>query len=404
MNICFYTDYTLSSMTGGIGRVTTVLTDYFRNKYGWKVFSIFAFPADKNCTLTETDGAIRLRLHDRLGFRNLSKNYQDAAQFIKNNNIQIVIIQTSMDVVARLKRVLNKIGLADVKVISVLHYTPGTDEFPISTQGFFKDIAHGKISLKDCAKTICAPFFNCWEHKATVSAYKKAYKYGDKVIVLSQSYISLYQKYAGISECSKLKAIPNCVPFEYHLSSEELQQKQNKALVVGRMVDFPKRISLILNLWKSIEESPETNDWSLDIVGDGPDLESFKSLASRLGLSRVNFEGRQNPIGYYKEASIFLMVSEFEGFPMTLVEAQQMGCVPIAFNSFDSLREVVCDGKNGLIIPNNNNEQYTNALLGLMGNAKRREEMAVQATIDCRKYSQEEICSLWKTELEQLAQ
>lgn len=400
MNICFYTDYTISSMTGGIGRVTTVLTDYFRNKFGWKVFSIYAFQADKSCTLTDTDGAIKLRLHDRLGVRNLKNNYQEAAKFIKANNIQIVIIQTSMDVAARLKNVFYKFGLTNVKVISVLHYTPGTDEFPISTKGFWKGISQRKLSLKDFAKTIVAPIYNIWEHKATVSAYQNAYKYSEQVIVLSQSYIPLYQKFSGLTDDSKLKAIPNCVPFEYHLSIQELQQKQNSVLVVGRMVDFPKRISLILDMWSCIEE--QVRDWSLEIVGDGPDLETFKSLAVHLGLSRVSFEGRQNPIEYYKKASIFLMTSEFEGFPMTLVEAQQMGCVPIAFDSFDSLKEVVRNGINGIIITNNQSNRYIDALLSLMRDDVYREKMALQATIDCRRYSLDEICNLWKKELEHL--
>lgn len=402
MNICFYTDYALSSMTGGIGRVTSVLTEYFRTKYKWKVFSIYAFCADKSCNLTETDGAIKIRLHDRLGIRNLKKNYQDAVQFIKKNNIQIVIIQTSMDVVARLKHTLKKNGLNDIKVISVLHYTPGTDEFPISTRDFFADIVRGKFSLKGCAKTLIAPFYNVWEHKATISAYRNAYMHGDRVIVLSKSYIPLYQQFSKISECSKLKAIPNCVPFEYRLSSQELQQKRKKVLVVGRMVDFPKRVSLILSLWKRIEEISDVKEWTLDIVGDGPDLKSFKTLASQLGLRRVNFEGRQNPIDYYKTASIFLMTSTFEGFPMTLVEAQQMGCIPIAFNSFNSLKEVVIDRKNGIITPNNQNDLYIEAILSLMRNEELRKKMAIQATIDCRRFSQDEICNLWQVELEHL--
>lgn len=402
MNLCFYTDYTISAMTGGIGRVTSVLTDYFRHKYNWKVFSIYAFHADKNCVLTKTDGSINLRLHDRLGFRNLRSNYKEAALFIQRNQIQVVIVQTSMDVVAKLRSATNRLGLYKLRIISVLHYTPGTDEFPISTQGLAKSFLHGKLSFKDSIKAIIAPIYNYWEHRATVSAYKNAYQYGNHVVVLSDSYISLYQKFANLAEVSKLKAIPNCVPFEIHITTEELQQKQNKALVVGRMVDFPKRISLILELWREVENCPESKNWSLDIVGDGPDLEAFKNLASSLNLSHVIFQGRQNPIQYYREASLFFMASEFEGFPMTLVEAQQMGCVPIAFDSFNSLQEVINDGTNGIIIPNNERKQYIAAALSLMKDIERRRKMAVQATIDCKKYSQDEICNRWKIELESL--
>ena len=122
----------MSGMTGGIGRATTVLNDYFRSHFGWKVYSIYAFEAKEDCVRAVNDGAIQLRLHDRLGLRRLANNYKRATAFIRKNQIQFVIIQTSMDVVAKLRKALDRDNLQNVKIISVLHYSPGTDEFPIS--------------------------------------------------------------------------------------------------------------------------------------------------------------------------------------------------------------------------------------------------------------------------------
>ena len=48
-------------------------------------------------------------------------------------------------------------------------------------------------------------------------------------------------------------------------------------------------------------------------------------------------KGQKNPEPYYNEASIFMMTSSFEGWGLTLTEAQQYGCVPLAFHSFASL-------------------------------------------------------------------
>ena len=138
----------MSGMTGGIGRATTVLCDYFRVNYGWKVYSIYAFEAKEDCVRTFNDGAIKRRLHDRLGLRQLAQNYERAVEFIRENKIKIVIIQTSMDVVAKLRKALNRGNLQNVKVISVLHYSPGTDEFPISVSNLKQDILKGKASVK----------------------------------------------------------------------------------------------------------------------------------------------------------------------------------------------------------------------------------------------------------------
>lgn len=398
MNICFYTDFRMSGMTGGIGRVTTVLTDYFRQIFGWKVYSIYAFEPKKDCLLAQHDGDVRLRLHDRMGIRHsLKANYPLAANFIKEKSIEAVIIQTSMDVVAKLRLALDAIGLNHVKIISVLHYTPGTDEFPINATRFWQEIKRGKFSIKDFAKSIIAPLYNQWQHWATVQAYKKSYLYGDRVVVLSESYVKLFKKYASLEDTEKLIAIPNCIPFEFTMTEKDIQQKQKTCLLVGRMVDFPKRVSLVLKMWKQIEQRQEAQNWNLEIIGDGPDLEAFRNNAQTLGLQRCSFAGRQNPIEYYRKASLFFMTSEFEGFPMTLVEAQQMGCVPIAFDSFESLHEVIEDGINGRIIPEGDVEKYIETSLLLMNNSSNRQQLAEHAIIDCKRYKQESICNLWKS-------
>ena len=392
----------MSGMTGGIGRATTVLTDYFRANYGWNVYSIYAFEASVDCVRTANDGAIQLRLHDRLGLRRLANNYKQAAAFIRQHQIRVVIIQTSMDVVAKLRKALDKQGLRDVKIISVLHYSPGTDEFPISLSELKSNLLKGKWSVKSLLKGIIAPAYNQLEHQATVRAYQNAYKYGDAVVVLSESYIPAYKNFAHLDDSKKLIAIPNCLPFEYTLTEAEIQNKQKTALVVGRMVDYPKRISLILKMWQIIEQHPVAQDWNLDILGDGPDLVSFKELSAKLGLKRCTFLGRQNPIDHYRRASLFFMASEFEGFPMTLVEAQQMGCVPIAFDSFESLSEVVTDNVNGRIVSNNNTNQYVASVLKLMDDESKRLDLVRNGLTHCQQFSQKNICHRWKTVVDSL--
>lgn len=401
-NICFYTDFTMSGMTGGIGRATTVLNDFFRSNYGWKVYSIYAFEATEDCVRTINDGAIRLRLHDRLGLRRLARNYQRAVEFIRQNNIQIVIVQTSMDVVAKLRKALDRDNLYDIKIVSVLHYSPGTDEFPISFSELKTEILQGKGSVKNLLKGIVAPAYNYLEHRATVKAYQNAYKYGDAVILLSDSYIQAYKKFAQLDDIKKLIAIPNCLPFEYTLTDTDIESKANTALVVGRMVNFPKRISLILKMWQMIEKHPIAKDWNLEIVGDGPDLEEFKTLANKLGLTRCTFHGRQDPIDYFRRAALFFMASEFEGFPMTLVEAQEMGCVPIVFNTFDSLKEVVKDNVNGRIVPNNDTEKYIASVIELMNSISTRQKLIKNGIENCQRFSQKTVCERWRSLIDTL--
>ena len=64
------------------------------------------------------------------------------------------------------------------------------------------------------------------------------------------------------------------------------------------------------------------------------------------------------------------MTSNHEGFPMVLTEAMQYGCVPVAFNSFDSLSEIIDNNKNGFIIEPFDLNDYGNKIISLIKSQK----------------------------------
>lgn len=85
-------------------------------------------------------------------------------------------------------------------------------------------------------------------------------------------------------------------------------------------------------------------------MGIGSDLDSYKQYVRKHQLKQVSFRGLQVPEEYYRQASIFMMTSKSEGWGLTLTEAQQYGCVPIAFDTYASLHEIITDRFNGFII------------------------------------------------------
>ena len=87
---------------------------------------------------------------------------------------------------------------------------------------------------------------------------------------------------------------------------------------------------------------------------------------------------------------------------MTLVEAQQCGCVPIAFDSFSSVHDIIQSDRNGYIVPNNAIDEYVCVLKELMNNDTLRAEMAANAQKDVQRFSRENIAKQWKTLLENL--
>ena len=60
------------------------------------------------------------------------------------------------------------------------------------------------------------------------------------------------------------------------------------------------------------------------------------------------------------------MTSIWEGFPLTLVEAQHYGCVPLAYDSYAAVSDIIKNGYNGFIIPLHNIGEYIKRLSTLM--------------------------------------
>ena len=70
-----------------------------------------------------------------------------------------------------------------------------------------------------------------------------------------------------------------------------------------------------------------------------------------------------------------------------MTEAQQFGAVPVAFDSYASLREIITDGENGRYVPFADVSAYAKAVLELMEDAGMRQEMALYAIESSKRFS-----------------
>ena len=147
-------------------------------------------------------------------------------------------------------------------------------------------------------------------------------------------------------------------------------------------------------------------DWRLTIIGDGPDRTFLENYVQELNLKRVSFEGFQNPVEYYKRASILMLTSDFEGFPLVLPECMSCGVIPAVYGSFSAVYDIVEDGKNGIVIPFNRDgfdaKQMADRISMLMQSADIREKMSLNAMNTSKNFSLDIICYLWETFFEQL--
>lgn len=301
---------------------------------------------------------------------------QSAIAYIKQHSINYVIDQWwPIDYIKNIKKE------ASVKIVKCLHqafYTP-----KLEAPGF-------KAKIKRMFKSIYIPYKKYQVIKTT----KDFLPYVDKYVFLSSAFQKQYEEFSKSKDNRKLYSIPNPLVFENRISEDEFSKKENIVLLVARMVESQKRITAAIKAWANIEK--KINNWKFIIVGEGPDLNNYKNLVASLNLKNVHFEGFQAPRPYYKKAKIFVMTSYFEGFGMTLVESQQYGVVPVVMDSFLALHDIIEDGYNGLITPNDDVKQYSDVLANLINDEKRRCKLAHNGLVSCERFKVAKVVDTWK--------
>lgn len=278
----------------------------------------------------------------------------------------------------------HKILDIDCKIITCLHFSvyQGYDKF------FYKDFRINGI--KNFLRLLKAPFLKRKVLKKIRDNYLFAIKHTDAFVVLSDRYIDQLHRLTGFqADGNNIFAIPNIVSFE----PTEDNRKEKKILFVGRLQYKTKRVDRLLKAWKRcMDDHP---DWSLEIVGDGPDRLYYEKTAMKLNLTHVNFVGSQNSLEYYKSASILALVSTHEGLPMTIIEGMSQGCVPVLFDSFATAPQIVKNRETGILVRPFRIKKYAHELDSLMRDEVTIKNMSGKAIDAVISFSENSIWEKW---------
>lgn len=106
--------------------------------------------------------------------------------------------------------------------------------------------------------------------------------------------------------------------------------------------------------------------WAIDLLGDGPLRPAMQKLASDLDIAeRVRFVGVQPTKEYLLKSQVALMITNWEGLPLSTLEAMRVG-LPLIGTSVGGIPEQITDGESGYLIPRKDWRQLAARLQSLL--------------------------------------
>jgi glycosyltransferase involved in cell wall biosynthesis len=233
-------------------------------------------------------------------------------------------------------------------------------------------------------------------HAITKWSIRYVYKRSDNYVLLSKGFIPILVKYAHLKDFEKVCAIGNAIGFSSDGFSYNFKDKQKQILYVGRMDPFNKRVNRIVETWEVLyKKYPE---WSLVLVGEGPQLQSLKDYVKTRKIEHVYFYGFQKepPRNFYEKASVLMLTSDLEGFGLVIIEGMQFGVVPIVYGSYVAVYDIIDNGKDGFITPvPYSKEKTVECLEKLIINDRMRDQMASAAINKAADYSLDMVARKW---------
>lgn len=207
----------------------------------------------------------------------------------------------------------------------------------------------------------------------------------DKFVVLTKEDMGYWGNLPNIT------VIPN---FISNLPTVQAPLQNKVCVAVGRLC-YQKGFDRLIDIWNCINKShPE---WKLIIYGNG-ELKNIlqRKIETNHLQDKVILHPSTTNIGMaYRDSSILLSSSRYEGLPMVILEAFSYGLPAVSFACKCGPRDIITDGEDGFVIKDDDYKLFIKKLTLLIENDELRKRMGDRAFITSKKYSEEAVMKKW---------
>jgi len=175
----------------------------------------------------------------------------------------------------------------------------------------------------------------------------------------------------------------------------EYGQRPSRAIFMGRLAS-EKSVDELLQAWSL--SSAGASGWALEIYGDGPERGKLIQLAHQLDVAdSVTFPGTTSlATDVLANAQVHLSTSHREGMPMSILEANSVGTPSIVYDASPGTREVVQDGRSGILVQVGDVKAFARELAMFLSSAARRKEMSRAAREYAKAFVPEAVDERWR--------
>ncbi len=225
--------------------------------------------------------------------------------------------------------------------------------------------------------------------KFTQRMLNKVYKSSDLFVCQGQK---VFEYYSGVSK-SKKKIIAN--PINGENIPDRLIGEKRRIVSVGRL-DKQKNFPLIIKSFARLPNKFE--EYALDIYGEGPERTYLQKLIDDENMSsKITLCGaKQNLLSLISDADLFVLPSNYEGFPNALLEAMAIGLPVISTDFSTGIANELILHDNGRVVPVGDVEKMTEALCELLSDSELRKKMGRNNREKCKEFYTPKIIQKWK--------